>query len=61
MSAESFKRGERIYAAGFLRGEICTGIVRRDSKNRDTIMVKFDMTGHRMWFPFDRITKDYDL
>lgn len=61
MAVSRFKKGERIYAAGFLTGVVLTGFVRLGAKGRDEIMVEFDMTRHRMWFPLERITKDYDL
>lgn len=61
MRADPFKRGERIYASGFLTGVVCTGFIKRDHKGREVIMIEFDLTRNRMWFPLDRIMKDYDL
>lgn len=62
MAADNkFKRGDRIYASGWLTGVIITGLVKKNKKGEPMIMVELDTSRTRMWWSIGRITKDYDL
>lgn len=57
----TFKRGQRVYLAGWLISVVCTGFIKKDRLGNPFILVELDKSRARMWWPLDRVMQDFDL